>query len=110
MQSGKRQRQSRRWPLRTATPPAIATPPRATPTAEQIASKLAGSAGAESVKTAVFAHHPPEVVRFFLLSTHYRSPIDFSLENIAATAKSMEGFYRLFETVRADHRDELLFA
>lgn len=67
-------------------------------TASQIANKLAGSAGAESVKTAVFAHHPPEVVRFFLLSTHYRSPIDFSLENIANTEKSMEGFYRMFET------------
>ncbi len=64
---------------------------------DQIAGKLAGSAGAESVKTAVFAHHPPETVRFFLLSTHYRSPIDFSLENIAATGKSLEGFYRLFE-------------
>lgn len=66
--------------------------------AAQIAGKLAGSAGAESVKTAVFAHHPPEAVRFFLLSTHYRSPIDFSMENIAATEKSLEGFYRLFET------------
>ncbi len=64
----------------------------------QIAGKLAGSAGAESVKTAVFAHFPPEVVRFFLLSTHYRSPIDFSLENIAEREKSLEGFYRLFET------------
>jgi len=72
--------------------------PAADSTANQIAGKLAGSAGAESVKTAVFAHHPPEVVRFFLLATHYRSPIDFSLENIAATAKSMDGFYRLFET------------
>jgi len=72
--------------------------PAADSTADQIAGKLAGSAGAESVKTAVFAHHPPEVVRFFLLATHYRSPIDFSLENIAATAKSMDGFYRLFET------------
>ncbi|WP_437205297.1 cysteine--tRNA ligase [Planctomicrobium sp. SH664] len=64
----------------------------------QIAGKLAGSAGAESVKTAVFAHQPPEVVRFFLLATHYRSPIDFSLENIANTGKSMESFYRMFET------------
>lgn len=64
----------------------------------QVANKLAGSAGAESVKTAVFAHHPPEVVRFFLLSTHYRSPIDFSMENIANTEKAMEGFYRMFET------------
>lgn len=65
---------------------------------EQVAGKLAGSAGAESVKTAVFAHHSPEAVRFFLLSTHYRSPIDFRLENIANTEKSIEGFYRLFET------------
>jgi len=65
--------------------------------ADQIANKLAGSAGAESVKTAVFAHHPPEVVRFFLLSTHYRSPIDFSLDNIANTEKAMDSFYRMFE-------------
>jgi cysteinyl-tRNA synthetase len=65
---------------------------------DQIANKLAGSAGAESVKMAVFAHHHPEAVRFFLLSTHYRSPIDFSLENISNTEKSMEGFYRMFET------------
>ncbi|MCA9088328.1 MAG: cysteine--tRNA ligase [Planctomycetaceae bacterium] len=64
---------------------------------DQIAGKLAGSAGAESVKTAVFAHHHPEAVRFFLLSTHYRSPIDFSSENIANTAKGLDGFYRLFE-------------
>ncbi|MCA8991027.1 MAG: cysteine--tRNA ligase [Planctomycetaceae bacterium] len=66
---------------------------------DQIAGKLAGSAGAESVKTAVFAHQHPEAVRFFLLSTHYRSPIDFSLENIANTAKGLEGIYRMFETV-----------
>ncbi len=65
---------------------------------DQIAGKLAGSAGAESVKTAVFAHHHPETVRFFLLATHYRSPIDFSSENIANTAKALDGFYRLFET------------
>jgi cysteinyl-tRNA synthetase len=63
----------------------------------QIAGKLAGSQGAESVKTAVFAHHHPETVRFFLLATHYRSPIDFSLERIAETGKSLEGFFRLFE-------------
>jgi cysteinyl-tRNA synthetase len=64
----------------------------------QEANKLAGSAGAESVKTAVFAKHPPETVRFFLLSTHYRSPIDFCDDNISKTGKSLEGFYRMFET------------
>lgn len=62
----------------------------------QEAGKLAGSKGAASVKE-LFAKHAPETVRFFLLATHYRSPIDFNDENIAETGKSLEGFYRLFE-------------
>src|SRR5690606_2962896 len=66
--------------------------------ASQIANNLAGSAGAESVKTAVFAHHHPQTVRFFSLSTHYRTSIDLSMENLSNTGKSMEGFYRMFET------------
>lgn len=64
----------------------------------QVAGKLAGSAGAESVKTAVFSKHHPETVRFFLLATHYRSPIDFSDERIAEVGRSLEGFYRLIES------------
>jgi cysteinyl-tRNA synthetase len=63
----------------------------------QEANKLAGSKGASSVKE-LFAKHDPETIRFFLLATHYRSPIDFSDERIAETGKSLEGFYRLFET------------
>ena len=65
--------------------------------AAQEAGKLAGSKGAASVKE-LFARHTPETVRFFILATHYRSPIDFSDENIAEKGKSLEGFYRLFET------------
>ncbi|MFQ5731301.1 MAG: cysteine--tRNA ligase, partial [Planctomycetaceae bacterium] len=68
------------------------------PDEDQVTNKLAGSAGAESIKTAVFAHYPPETVRFFLLNTHYRSPIDFSLERIGEVARGLESFYRLFET------------
>jgi cysteinyl-tRNA synthetase len=63
----------------------------------QEANKLAGSKGAASVKE-LFAKHDPETIRFFLLATHYRSPIDFSDERIAETGKALEGFYRLFET------------
>ena len=71
----------------------------------QEAGKLAGSKGAASVKE-LFAKHTPETVRFFLLSTHYRSPIDFSDDNIAETGKSVEGFYRLFEAFeRATGKD-----
>ena len=65
---------------------------------DQESQKLAGSQGAESVKTAVFAKHHPETVRFFLLATHYRSPIDFSDERLAETARSLDGFYRLIDT------------
>ena len=57
----------------------------------QEANKLAGSKGAASVKE-LFAKHEPETIRFFLLATHYRSPIDFSDERIAETGKSLEGF------------------
>ena len=63
----------------------------------QEANKLAGSKGAASVKE-LFAIHPPEIVRLFLLSTHYRSPIAFSDENIQEAGKGIEGFYRFFET------------
>jgi cysteinyl-tRNA synthetase len=64
--------------------------------AAQEANKLSGSKQAASVKE-LFAVHPPETIRFFLLATHYRSPIDFSDENITQTGKSLERFYRLFE-------------
>ena len=65
--------------------------------ATQEANKLAGSKGAASVKE-LFAKFPAETIRFFLLSTHYRSPIELSDENIANTGKSIEGFYRMFES------------
>jgi len=63
----------------------------------QEAGKLAGSKGADSVKL-MFEKFDPETIRFFLLATHYRSPIDFSEERIAEIEKSIEGFHRLFET------------
>ncbi|HCK54183.1 MAG TPA: cysteine--tRNA ligase [Planctomycetaceae bacterium] len=63
---------------------------------DQVAGKLAGSQGAASVKE-LFAVHHPETVRFFLLATHYRSPIELSDERIAEIGRSLQGFYRLFE-------------
>ncbi len=60
------------------------------------ANKLAGSKGAASVKE-LFAVFPPETIRFFLLSTHYRSPIELSDDQIAQKGESLDRFYRLFE-------------
>ncbi len=38
----------------------------------------------------------PEVIRFFLLSSHYRSPIDFSDQNLNEAKTNLERFYDLF--------------
>ena len=39
----------------------------------------------------------PETIRFFLLSTHYRRPIDFSEARIRAVDTGLETFYRFFK-------------
>ncbi len=59
--------------------------------------KLAGSKGAAPVKELFELYHP-ETIRFFLLATHYRSPIEFSEHLIAETQTGLESFYRLIET------------
>jgi cysteinyl-tRNA synthetase len=41
----------------------------------------------------------PDLLRYLLLSTHYRRPIDFSEEVIASTKKGLATFTRLFERV-----------
>src|SRR5262249_36648544 len=41
--------------------------------------------------------HSPETVRFLLLGTHYRSPIEWSDERLAQVRRGLESFYRLFE-------------
>jgi cysteinyl-tRNA synthetase len=43
--------------------------------------------------------YSPEVFRFFVLSTHYRSPIDFSHEIIDQSQKSLKRIYKLLETL-----------
>jgi len=41
----------------------------------------------------VLASFDPEVVRFFLLSTHYRSPIEFSDEVLRETESTLDRYY-----------------
>lgn len=43
--------------------------------------------------------YPPDVFRFFVLSTHYRSPIDFSQEILEQSKKSLERLYQFYETI-----------
>jgi cysteinyl-tRNA synthetase len=60
------------------------------------AGKISKSTGASPFRE-LLERHSPEVIRFFLLSTHYRSPIQYSEELLDETARSLEGFYRYFK-------------
>ncbi len=43
--------------------------------------------------------YPGELIRFFVLSTQYRRPIEYSEEEIESKRKGLDTFYRLFERV-----------
>jgi cysteinyl-tRNA synthetase len=60
-------------------------------------SKMAGSVGNVVNVADLLAKHQPETVRFLLLSTHYRSPIEYSDERLAEMRRGLEGFDRFFE-------------
>ena len=41
--------------------------------------------------------HNPELLRFLILQSQYRSPIDFSTDTLASAEKGLKTFYRLLE-------------
>jgi cysteinyl-tRNA synthetase len=59
--------------------------------------KMAGSVGNVINVVDLLQRHQPETVRFLLLSTHYRSPIEYSDDRLQEVRRSLEGFYRFFE-------------
>jgi len=59
--------------------------------------KMSKSQGNEIVVTELLQHHPAETLRFFLLTTHYRRPIDYSEERLEEIQRGLDSFYRFFE-------------
>jgi cysteinyl-tRNA synthetase len=60
--------------------------------------KLAGRKGAQSFLLLLEEEgFGGETIRFFLLATHYRRPIDFSVQRIREVEKGLETFYRFFK-------------
>ncbi len=59
--------------------------------------KMAGSIGNVVNVADLLKKHQPETVRFLILNTHYRSPIEYSDERFAELRRALDGFYRLFE-------------
>ncbi|MBA2656208.1 MAG: cysteine--tRNA ligase [Tatlockia sp.] len=61
--------------------------------------KMAKSLGNFFTIEDMLKKHHPEVLRYFLLSSHYRSPLNFSEENISNAKKALE---RLYQAIK-DH-------
>ncbi len=61
----------------------------------QASAKLSKSTGATAFSD-LLKQFQPETIRFFLLATHYRRPIEFSDEQIVDKQKGLEQFYRFF--------------
>jgi cysteinyl-tRNA synthetase len=59
--------------------------------------KMSKSQGNEIVVSELLRHYPAETLRFFLLTTHYRRPIDYSEERLAEVQRGLESFYRFFD-------------
>ena len=52
--------------------------------------KMSKSLGNFFLVKDILEHYPPEVLRFFILSTHYRSQLNFSDEQLDEAAKGLE--------------------
>jgi cysteinyl-tRNA synthetase len=59
--------------------------------------KMAGSVGNVVNVVDLLKQHSPETVRFLLLGTHYRSPIEWSEERLGEVKRSLEGFNTFFD-------------
>jgi len=47
--------------------------------------------------SSLLAKYPPELLRFLIIQSHYRSPIDFSDETIQAAKSGLNSMYRLLD-------------
>jgi cysteinyl-tRNA synthetase len=71
--------------------------------------KMSKSLGNFFLVRDILTKFSPEVVRFFLLSTHYRSPLDFDDEKLAAAGRGLERIrtsIRLLTEALAREEDE----
>jgi cysteinyl-tRNA synthetase len=62
--------------------------------------KMSKSLGNFFLVKDILAHYPGEVVRFFILATHYRSPLDFSDGRLSEAQRSMERLKNAFDNLK----------
>lgn len=63
--------------------------------------KMSKSLGNFFTVREVLGQYHPEVIRFFILSSHYRSPLNYSLENLSEAKSALERLYTALRDVPA---------
>jgi cysteinyl-tRNA synthetase len=61
--------------------------------------KMSKSLGNEFLIKNVLENYSPEAIRLFFLGTHYKSPIEFSLENLDQAKAGIQRFYNTLRNV-----------
>ena len=72
--------------------------------------KMSKSLGNFITINELLQEYSPEVFRFFVLSTHYRSPIDFSQGILQQSDKSLKRIYKLIETINELLDDDIMIS
>ncbi|HIP16482.1 MAG TPA: cysteine--tRNA ligase [Methanothermococcus okinawensis] len=67
--------------------------------------KMSKSLGNYVTLKEILRRYEPEVVRLFLLQRHYRSPLEYSEEELRDTANALERLYNTLENIEAMLRD-----
>lgn len=56
----------------------------------------------------VIAEYDPEVIRYFMLASHYRSPVNYSQENLESAKQALARFYLALRDLEVSAPDDLL--
>ncbi|NQU74811.1 MAG: hypothetical protein HQ546_00685, partial [Planctomycetes bacterium] len=62
--------------------------------------KMSKSLGNIRTISKLLNRYSGETIRTFVLSTHYRRPLDFSDQQLVNTERALKNFYRLFERIQ----------
>lgn len=68
--------------------------------------KMAKSTGNFFTIREVLEKHNPEVIRYFFLSSHYRSPLNYTEDNLHNARKALTKIYRTLESATIDFSKE----
>jgi cysteinyl-tRNA synthetase len=70
--------------------------------------KMSKSLGNILTLKEVFKDWYPEAIRLFLLSSHYRSPVDFSFDSLSEAKTALDRFYATLKAIRIELKKPIL--